>query len=212
MVLFAGLHLAMLGTISWRDLGDKSDDYLAPAFMEAVAGPNAARVVTALLVWTCLGSAFAGLLSYSRIPYGAARYGHFFALFRRVHPEHRIPHVSLLLVGGLVLPWCFFDLQNVINALIITRIVEQFVAQIGAVVLLRQSRPLDERPFRLWCYPIPCGLALIGWLYLYVTSDPVYIGLGAGTLFVGVGVFLVWSRRRGTWPFDRVKERPESLA
>ena len=33
--------------------------------------------------------------------------------------------------------WSFFDLGNVINALIVTRILEQFVAQIVGVMMLR---------------------------------------------------------------------------
>src|SRR5262249_22231101 len=134
VVLFVGLHLAMLGVVSWRGLPDTKEEAekisLAATFMEQVH-PGASWTVTLLtllLMWSCFGSAFAGLLGYSRIPYGAARYGHFFSAFARVHAAHRIPHVSLLAVGALVLFWSFFDLGNVINALIVTRILEQFVA------------------------------------------------------------------------------------
>ena len=72
-------------------------------------------LVTLLLVWSCFGSAFAGMLGYARIPYGAAKEGHFYAAFARVHPRLRIPHVSLLLIGALTLFWSFFDLSSVIT-------------------------------------------------------------------------------------------------
>ena len=102
-----------------------------------------------LLVWSCFGSTFAALLGYSRIPYGAARYGHFFVLFERVHPKHRIPHASLLVVGGLTLLWTFFDLQVVIEVLLATRILEQFITQIVGVMLLRVRQPDRPRPYRI---------------------------------------------------------------
>jgi amino acid transporter len=205
VVLFTALHLAMLGTVSWRDVpleGKEADDYsLAAVFMERLHGPWAATLVTVLLMGSCFGSAFAGLLGYSRIPYGAARYGHFFSVLGGVHPVHRIPHVSLLVVGALVLFWSFFDLQSVINALIVTRILEQFVAQVVGVVLLRRRQPGLVRPYRMWLYPLPCLLALVGWLYLYVASGWLYISLGLLTLSAGVAAFFLWAWRTGGWPF-----------
>jgi amino acid transporter len=164
-------------------------------------GNWAPLLVTLLLIWCCFGSAFAGMLGYARIPYGAAKQGHFFAALEKVHPKLRIPHVSLFLIGGLTLFWSFFDLGSVITALIVTRIMEQFVAQIIGVILLRRNRPDMPRPYRIWLYPVPCGLALVGWLWLYFTSGLVFISLALGTLGVGIAAFLLWSWRMKKWPF-----------
>jgi amino acid transporter len=203
--LFVGLHLARLGVVPWGKVpteGEALNQFSLPAeFMRRIHGPWAVVLVTGLLVWTCLGAAFAGLLGYSRIPYGAARHGHFFAGMGRVHPRHFIPHVSLLFVGGMTLFWSFFTLDVVINALITTRILEQFIAQIIAVVVLRRTQPDRPRPFRIWLYPLPCGLALAGWFYLYVTAPVPYIVLGLVTLATGVVAFFLWSWRTGKWPF-----------
>jgi amino acid transporter len=208
LVLFVGLHLAMLGTVSWRQVPTRPpdvDDFSLPAeFMRRLHGDWAAALVTLLLVWSCFGSAFAGLLGYSRIPYGAARYGHFFAGLGRVHPQHQIPHLSLLLVGGLMLFWSLFDLENVIKALITTRILEQFVAQVVGVMLLRQRQPTGVKPYRMWLYPLPCALALVGWLYLYWAAGMLFIGLGLATLLAGVLAFFLWSWRTREWPFSSV--------
>ena len=109
----------------------------------------------------------------------------------------------LLTVGGLTFFWSFFDLQNVINALITTRILSQFVAQVAAVMLLRHTRPDLPRPFRIWLYPLPCLAALAGWLFVYLTAGWLFIGLGLATLAAGVVVFFLWSAHRGEWPFAR---------
>jgi amino acid transporter len=201
IVLFAGLHLTLLGTVHWRDTRTSAEYNLAADFMGRIHGGWGATLVTALLLWCVLGSAFAGLLGYSRIPYGAARSGHFFAALARVHPTRHVPHVSLLLVGGLMVFWTFFDLQTVINALIVTRILEQFIGQIVGVMLLRRRRPDLYRPYKIWLYPLPCLLALAGWLYVYCASGWLYVGLGLATLATGVVVFLAWAWATAGWPF-----------
>jgi amino acid transporter len=157
------------------------------------------------LIWSCAGAAFAALLGYSRIPYGAARYGHFFAVFGWLHPRHHIPHFALLAIGGLTLFWSFFGLESVINALITTRIIEQFIAQVIGVMLLRRLQPDRPRPYRIWLYPLPCLAALVGWLYMYVCAGWPFIALGAATLVIGIVVFLMWSAVKGSWPFGLAK-------
>ena len=101
----------------------------------------------------------------------------------------------------MVLFWSFFDLATVITALIATRILEQFVAQVFAVILLRNLQPDCPRPWRMWLYPLPCAVALVGWLFVYASTGRLFILIGAGTLLLGAAVFLVWSKHRGDWPF-----------
>jgi amino acid transporter len=209
-VLFVALHLAMLGTVSWHAVpaDEKAlDDYNLPAtFMAAIHGPWAPALVSLLLIWSCFASAFAGLLGYSRIPYGAARYGHFFAVLGKIHPTRRIPHVALLFVGGLMLIWVFFDVDKVIKALVVTRILEQFIAQIIGVMVLRRTHPKWPRPYRIWLYPLPCLAALIGWGYLYCSAEWLFIVIGLVTLQAGVIAFLIWSRQAEQWPFKPAEE------
>jgi amino acid transporter len=208
IVLFVLVHLALLGTVSWHDVPTEDENlegYSLPAeFMKKVYGKEspAVAVVTVCLLGSCFIAAFAGLLGYSRIPYGAARAGHFFGAVAAVHPRRQMPHVSLLLVGGMMLFWSLFELQAVIDALIVTRILEQFVAQTICVGLLRRRRPDLPRPFRVWLYPLTSALALTAWLYVYFTAEGLYIALGLATLAAGVVVFLVWAQRRSAWPFD----------
>jgi amino acid transporter len=209
VVLFVAVHLAMLGTVSWYEVpGSQSalDNYSLPAvFMRRARGDTAAVVVTVCLIGSCFAAAFAGLLGYSRIPYGAARAGHFFAVMTAIHPRRQIPHVSLLVVGGLMLFWTFFDLQTVIDALIATRILAQFVAQVIGVMILRRARPDLPRPFRIFLYPLPCLLALAGWLFVYATTKPLLIWFSLATLAAGVVLFLVWAWGRREWPFVRFR-------
>jgi amino acid transporter len=205
-LLFVALHLAMIGSVPWWQAlsaytTHKESYNLPAAFMEQAHGQRAVQLLMVLLIVSCLASAFSGLLGYSRIPFGAARTGHFFAWFGRVHPRHRIPHVALLFVGGLTLLWSFFDLQTVINALVSTRLLVQFVAQAVGVMLLRRRQPSLARPFRMPLYPLPCLLAAAGWLALWLATGWLYVGLSLLTLAAGAVVFLIWSLCSRTWPF-----------
>lgn len=202
VVLYALFHLAITGVIPPSEAVKETDNVTA-AFMNRIHGPEAATIVTLCLVGSCFASAFSGLFGYSRVPYAAALDGNFFRWFAAVHPTTRIPLRSLLLVGGLMLGWSLFSLQAIIDALIATRILEQFVLQILAVVVLRRSG--HPMPWRMWLYPMPCFVALVGWLFVYATTGRVFVIIGAMTLLIGAIVFFVRAKRNGEWPFASAK-------
>lgn len=61
-------------------------------------------------------------------------------------------------------------------------------------------QPDRPRPFRVWFYPLPCGLALAGWLFLYVSAGMLFVVLGLSVLSVGLVAFLTWSYATRRWP------------
>ena len=120
-------------------------------------------------------------------------------MFARLHPAG-FPSVSLIVLGVISIVACLFS-GVVIDALIATRILVQFIGQAAGVMLLRRTRPDMPRPYRIWLYPLPTFVALAGWLFIFVTTDVRVIGFGVGILLLGVVCFLGWSRRLRQWPF-----------
>src|SRR5260370_9550958 len=90
----------------------------------------------------------------------------------------------------------------VIDALLTTRILVQFIGQIGAVALLRRQAPDMPRPYRMWLYPVPSLVALLGWIFIFATTPPRVIAFGLGALLLGGWGFAVWSWKGRTWPFE----------
>ncbi len=204
-LIYVAINLSVIGVVPWREFvpadAHPGASFIVSVFMERIYGSGVATAFTALILWTAFGSVFALLLGYSRIPYAAARDGYFFEVFGRVHATKRFPHVSLVVIGLIAIACSFLSLGMVIDALITTRILVQFIGQIFAVILLRRLRPDMPRPFKIWLYPVPALVALVGWIFVFITSDWRVILLGLGSLALGVVCFLAWSWRSARWPF-----------
>ena len=190
--------------VPWRDFVPANthpqSDFVVSIFMERIYGAKAATIFTAMILWTAFGSVFALLLGYSRIPYAAARDGYFFKVFGRLHPTKHFPYISLIVLGVISIFCSFFSLGIVIDALII--------GQIFAVALLRKRAPEMRRPYRMWLYPLPSMMALVGWVFIFATTDWPIVLLGLGTLTLGAIFFLIWSWYTERWPFALPAETP----
>jgi amino acid transporter len=204
-LIYLAINLSIIGVVSWRDFvpADVKPDssFVVSIFMEKIYGSRIATIFTAMVLWTAFGSVFALLLGYSRIPYAAATDGYFFKIFGRLHRKGNFPHVSLVVIGVISIICCLFSLGVVIDALITTRILIQFIGQIFAVELLRRRAPEMPRPFRIWLYPVPSVVALVGWIFIFATTPWHIILFGLGTLSLGLVAFFVWSWRSARWPF-----------
>jgi amino acid transporter len=205
-LIYIAINLSIIGVVRWQDFVPAEttkplSDFVVSMMMEKIYGRGVAVVVTLMILWTAFGSCFALLLGYSRIPFAAARDGYFFSIFSRLHPRHNFPYVSLLVIGAIAILCGFFSLDDVINVLLATRILVQFIGQIIAVTLLRKNAPQLDRPYRIWLYPLPSLIAIIGWLFIYMTSPGWVIESSLGALALGIVCFLLWSRTTRRWPF-----------
>jgi amino acid transporter len=204
-IIYIGINLSIIGVVPWREFVPASDhpeaNFIVSIFMERIYGETVAMIFTLLILWTAFGSVFALLLGYSRIPFAAAQTGYFFRAFGRLHPTEGFPYVSLLVLGAISIVAGFFSLGTVIDALIVTRILVQFMGQAFGLMLLRRHAPDMPRPYRMWLYPVPALVALLGWIFVFATTQFRVILFGLGVLALGCIAFLLWSRSTKRWPF-----------
>jgi amino acid transporter len=207
--IYLAINLSIIGVVPWRTFvpadAHPEADFVVSAFMERIYGAGVARWFTILILWTAFGSVFALLLGYSRIPYAAARDGYFFKVFAREHPKKQFPQLSLIVMGVLSILACGLSLGVVIDVLIATRILVQFIGQCVGIVMLRRSRPDMARPYRMWFYPVPTIVAGLGWVFIFATTGAAIVAFSLGALALGVVSYLAWSWRTRAWPFRAVE-------
>jgi amino acid transporter len=204
--IYIVMNISILGVIPWQELnqaaGSETRFYVASTMLERTFGPWAGKTVAVLIIWTAFASVFSLMLGYSRVPYAAAVDDNYFRPYARVHPKHHFPHVSLLTLGAVAAVFCLFRLQDVIAALVVIRIMVQFLMQILGLLLLRARRPDFPRPFRMYLYPIPAVLAAAGFLYVLLERPGFMKEIRYALVIVAVGLllFLFRSWRRKEWP------------
>jgi APA family basic amino acid/polyamine antiporter len=210
ILLVAGLYLAMnmsiLGVLPWQEITQSGQSnrglYVISIFMQRIYGPWAAKLAAGLVMWAAFASVFSLMLGYSRVPYAAALDGNYFRVFARVHPRHHFPYVSLTALGCVAVPFCFLSLRDVIAALVVIRILLQFLVQAIGAIVLRVRRPDLPRPFRMWLYPLPAMLASAGFLFILFSRSNFLKEIRYATLILGMGltIYLIRAWRAGEWP------------
>ena len=204
--LYVVMNASILGVVPWQEIihsTPASKLYVVSTFMERIYGKWAANLVTVLVIWAAFASVFSLILGYSRVPYAAALDGNYFRVFARVHPRLRFPYVSLLSLGGVAILCCFLSLADVIAALVVIRILLQFLIQAIGLIVLRIREPEMPRPFRMWLYPLPALIASFGFIYV-LFARPNFareIRYAVVILIAGLIIYFLRSWRHHQWPF-----------
>lgn len=199
--LYLMMQISIISVMPWQEV--VRSQAIASDFIERLYGQTAGKLMTLLILWTAFSSVFSLLLGYSRVPYAAAAKGEFFGIFARLHPRDAFPHIALLTLGVTAMVFSLRRLQEVITALVLIRILLQFLGQTVGVIVLRVTQPDLPRPFKMWLYPVPALVAFAGFLYIFTarTTGIDILFYAIALLIVGVGVFLVRAARRRAWPF-----------
>jgi amino acid transporter len=191
--IYASMNLAFMGVVPWQEMltdGTMASTNIAGAFMTKLWGDQAARYFTGLIIWTCLAGLFAMTLGYSRILYAAAKNGDFFSFFARLHPTRSYPWAALALLCALTAFFCFIPLKLVIEGAVVVRILIMFIGQIFAVHVMRRNGK-HPMPFRMWLYPLPSIVALVGWTWLLASSAWPLLALTTAVYASGLVAFKI---------------------
>jgi amino acid transporter len=206
--LYMAMNVSVLAVLPWQGLvGASSADMDArraviSTFIETAYGPHMGpalgKLAAVLVMLTAFASVFSLLLGTSRVPYAAARDGNFFRVFGGLH-RRGFPHRSLLMLGAGAVCFCFFSLADVIAALVVLRILLQFLMQQVGVMVLRRTQPELKRPFRMWLYPLPPLLAIAGFLFILIKRANFQreILMAAVVIALGAVVYTVRERLAG---------------
>ncbi|WP_394776581.1 APC family permease [Flavobacterium sp.] len=192
-ILYLAMNISVVSVVPWREAQNSS--FIVSTFIEKIYGNTAATIATVLVLIVAFASLFAVLLGYSRIPYAAAADGRFFPVFAKLHPTKHFPYVSLLFLGSLAFVFSLlFKLSLVINAILAMRILVQFIGQAIGVVFLRKRNGTKNLPFKMILYPLPVIIAIIIWLFIFMSTGKEMALYATGIIAAGVVVYYLLNR------------------
>lgn len=198
VLIYVVMTIVILGMIPWQEAQQTrtiASVFIQRTFSDPAQGRIAGVIMNALILFVTASSLYAFILGYSRIPFAAARDGQFFKVFAKVHPTKHFPHVSLLTIGALAIPFCFLTLGQILNWLILVQILQQFIWQCAGVILLRRYRKDIPQPFTMWLYPVPALVSLALWLYIFFTGPVAGMLFSVGFLLVSVAAYYLFVGR-----------------
>ncbi len=203
-VLYIAMNIGILGILPVSEIvamaHGTGHNFAAARAAEVVYGHWAGTLVSLLVIWTAFASVFSLLAGYSRIPFAAARDGNFFSFFQQLDAKRKFPAHSVLLLGVLAALFCLFQLEDLLSALVVIRILLLFLVQAVGVSVWRITDPAHPRPFRMWLYPLPVLITLAGFaLVLY--DHLALIARALVFIALAIAIYLIRSAKSREWPF-----------
>lgn len=206
----------------YADNYDSNPPGIMSLFTESRIGKTFAQFMTVIVAITIFGSTYSMLCGMGYLPYAAAKDGVFFSTFAHESTSHPgLADRSLILVVLLTIPWCFFSLDVVIDAMTTCLVLVQFVGQGAGLLYFRWRTPKSKQPsgWRMALFPMPVLIQIAIFFFIWVTTDSVFLWgsddpileMAAAFLALGPIVFLIRSRRRKEWPFNATEPKESSF-
>jgi APA family basic amino acid/polyamine antiporter len=148
-VVYVLVGFSALGLVDWRVLGE------SPAPLAAVAsagwGEEAFVVLSAIALFATANTVLILLVSTSRIVYGVskAEYNSFPAVFARIHPTRKTPHVAVVSVALVALPFAFVGDLGLVAELANVALLAVFVVVNLSLLKLRYDGAAQDAGYRV---------------------------------------------------------------
>jgi basic amino acid/polyamine antiporter, APA family len=169
---------------------------VAAAMMSRLFGSGGGHAVSVAAMISIFAALNGSILSGARVPYAAARDGHFFAALKRVHPRHHTPANAVIALSLwsclLVLSGRYDDIFN----LVIFASWILYAMTAAAVIVLRIKKPNLQRPYFTVGYPAVPVLFIAGAIILLTSTlfdRPRESFLGIGIMISGLPFYFYWN-------------------
>jgi basic amino acid/polyamine antiporter, APA family len=158
-------------------------------------GRFAGAAISAVVMLSCFSTLIGSMMTGPRIFFAMADRGLFFQAIARVSPRYQSPSVAIWLATGLGVIYVLLnDFQQLADKFILG-IWPFYALAVGAVFILRRTRPDLARPYRTWGYPVVPILFLVASLGMVVNAlitEPKDTGITFAIILAGVPAYYAW--------------------
>ncbi|HUE96598.1 MAG TPA: amino acid permease, partial [Longimicrobiaceae bacterium] len=177
-----------------------SSSRIAADAADAVMGFGGAAAMSGLVVFSTFGALAGIVLAGPRVYWAMAEDGLLFRWAGILHPRYATPHRAILLQAV----WASFLVMTGTYRALFTRVIYTewiFFGLMAVGLVMLRRRPGLERDYSVPLYPvlpILFAAASFGIVIHQVWVDPVESATGLGIVLLGLPVFALWRRRRGS--------------
>ncbi len=202
-VLYCAILFICIGLRPWDKLTGST---LVADLAQDLMGTWGRGVILFGAIMAMLSSANASIMSAARICFAMGRDNLIWQWLNRVHPRFRVPHIAILVTGGLIL------------ACILIRNIELLAEAAGllhlllyglicvACIIMRGARIESYNPiYRVPLYPAIPILGALGCFAVAFKIQPLIVIMGLVIVAFAVGHYYIFARKRtelrGAWPY-----------
>jgi basic amino acid/polyamine antiporter, APA family len=171
---------------------------VAAEMMRRILGAPGAAAVSLAAMISIFAALNGSILSGSRVPFAMARDGLFFHGVERIHPVHRTPSVSILVLSAWACLLVLSGRYDQLYTYVIFASAILYGMATASVIVLRFRHPDMPRPYRTIGYPFVPIAFVLGIACLIAStlrSSPRESILGLLLISLGLPFYFYWKKR-----------------
>ncbi len=197
-VIYILVSLSVVKILDWQELSASSAPLADVA--NKVLGTNGSITLSLIALFATASTVLITLVAGARILYGMAKSNSLPQFIARVHSRTSTPWIAVIIIFITSVGFSFVGDIVIIANIVVFAIVITFAAINLAVIVLRYTEPVLERPFRV---PINIGkfpiLPLFGFgttVYMALQFEVEIILVGIAIIGIGAIFYKIWKNPR----------------
>ena len=197
-VIYILVSLSVVRILSWEELAASSAPLADVA--HSVLGINGSVTLSLIALFATASTVLITLVAGARILYGMAKSNSLPQILSRIHPKTKTPWIAVIVILITSVGFSFVGDIVIIANIVVFAVVITFAAINLAVIVLRYTEPVLERPFKV---PINIGkfpiLPLFGFgttVYMALQFEIEIIIVGIAIIGIGAIFYKIWKSPR----------------
>jgi len=197
-VIYILVSLSVVRILNWEELAASSAPLADVA--HSVLGINGSVTLSLIALFATASTVLITLVAGARILYGMAKSNSLPQILSRIHPKTKTPWIAVIVILITSVGFSFVGDIVIIANIVVFAVVITFAAINLAVIVLRYTEPVLERPFKV---PINIGkfpiLPLFGFgttVYMALQFEIEIIIVGIAIIGIGAIFYKIWKSPR----------------